>query len=195
MSCSRNPYSTLWSSSKAGSTACASCAAYFVTRSECCPVPKSLASSALARADDRLLVGRLDEESLASLELEEAPQVLRVEEELLLGPLVRHQPERPLRQAAGELLDRLEELERAEGLADERVRARSVSLVVGRARVAGEEHDGHLGYGPQGPQPAAEGDAVDVRQRDVEHDHVWRLARQRAASPRRRCRPRAPRRR
>ena len=141
---------------------------------------------------DRLLVGRLDEEPLASLELEEAAQILGVEEELLLGPLVRHQPERPLRQAAGELLDRLEELERAERLADECVRARRAALVVGRARGAGEQHDRHLGRRGLRPQAPAERDAVDVRQRDVEHDHVRRAAPPRAPSPRRRCPPRRP---
>src|SRR3954469_20291268 len=54
---------------------------------------------------DRLLVGDLDQLPLAALELEEAAEVVGVQEQLLLGPLVGHQPERPLEEAAGELLD------------------------------------------------------------------------------------------
>ena len=51
------------------------------------------------------------------------------------------------------------------------------ALVVGRGGVAGEQHDGHVGRVRLRPQTPAERDAVDVRQRDVEHDHVGRRSR------------------
>src|SRR3954466_8192715 len=89
---------------------------------------------------DRLLVGDLDQLPLAALELEQAAEVVGVEEQLLLGPLVGHQPEGPLEEAAGELLDERQEIERAERLLQERLRA--CLQRGGLARVAArEDHD------------------------------------------------------
>ena len=97
---------------------------------------------------------------------------------MLLGPLVGLPPERALGQPAGQLLDDLEQLERAERLADERVGTCGTALFVARVGGAGEQHDRYLGRGRLSPQTAAERDAVHVGQGDVEHDHVGRALRQ-----------------
>ena len=88
-----------------------------------------------------LLVGGLDQRPLDALDLEQPAQVLRVEEQLLVGPLVDHQAVRAFGQPAREPLDHLEEVERAEWLAHECFGAGDVLL----ARVcSGQEHDGDV---------------------------------------------------
>ena len=79
----------------------------------------------LERAGERrhcLAVGALDDRALAAFDLQQAAEVLRVQDQLLLGRAGRR-AERPLVQAAGDSLDEVQELQRAERLAQERVRA------------------------------------------------------------------------
>src|SRR5690349_13368445 len=125
----------------------------------------------LREGPDRLLVRLLQQVALAALELEQAPQVVRVEEQLLLGPLVGHQREGALEQAAGELLDEAEQVERAEWLAQEGLGARARRLLL--VRVAAREDD-HRDVARLGLalERTAEEEAIDDRHRDVEDDHI-----------------------
>src|SRR5205085_12349273 len=65
---------------------------------------------------DGLAVGRLQQPPLPALELEQVPQVARVEQELLLRPLLPARAERQRVEPGRDALDDREELERAERL-------------------------------------------------------------------------------
>src|ERR671930_986097 len=83
----------------------------------------------LERARERrhgLLVRLLEQDALPALDFEQMAEVARVQLELLLHFPRPRRPEREGMHAAGEALDDGEQLERAEGFADERVRARLV---------------------------------------------------------------------
>src|SRR6478735_6920440 len=73
----------------------------------------------------RLQVGTLQQLALPALDLEQVAQVARVEEQLFLGPCrpLLRRTERDAVEAAGETLGDGEQLERAEGLPDERIRS------------------------------------------------------------------------
>jgi hypothetical protein len=124
---------------------------------------------------DRLLVGVLEEDALAALDLEQVPEVARVEKELLLvfDRALAAVGRRHRRKPAREPLHDVQELERAEGLAHERVGA------VADARVpdgAGEQDDCDTGcvlialYSPADLAPA------HSRKPDVEHDDIRPVA-------------------
>ena len=82
----------------------------------------------------RLAVGPLQELPAAALDLEQAAQVVRVQQQLLVRLRRRAGAERPLVEPAGELLDDAEQLERAERLAQERVGARLPGRLLGLLR-------------------------------------------------------------
>jgi len=73
---------------------------------------------------DGVAVRALQQRALALLELEQATQVVCVEQQLLVARSARNRAQRALVCAAREALDSREQLERAERLVQERVRAR-----------------------------------------------------------------------
>jgi hypothetical protein len=121
---------------------------------------------------DRLLVGLLEEDSLPPLDLEEMPEVARVEEELLLGPLLLRRPERDAVQAARKTLDDRQQLEWAERLADERIGACLSGLGLRPALGPGEEHDRDPARLDGRLELAAVLEPGHAGHRDVENDHV-----------------------
>ena len=90
---------------------------------------------------DGLPVRPLQELLPAALDLEQAAQVVRVQQQLLVPGRGSRGPERPLVEAAGEALDDREQLERAERLAQERIRARAPRRLLGLLAGSGQEDD------------------------------------------------------
>src|SRR5215216_70424 len=139
-----------------------------------------------ARQSDRgLAVGLLQKLALAALELQQAAEVLRVEEELLRRRAGRLRGRHRARIAAdGEALDRVEQRERAERLADE---AFGAGLLPGRRGdgIAGEQDDRNRARVRVGLQLAAEADAVQAGHGNVEDDDVWKPRRDRLVRGRR----------
>src|SRR5207244_6693076 len=89
----------------------------------------------------RLVIRVLEEPSVLPLELEQMPQVPRIEEQLLVRQALLTRAERRSVEASGEALDDGEELQRAEGLEHERVRADlACNSLVGEVRT-GQQHD------------------------------------------------------
>ena len=133
----------------------------------------------LERARQRghcLLVGALDERPLSAFHLEESPEILRVENELLLGMLA-FLPERSFVEAARDPLDRVQELERAERLAEEGIGVARRRLFLARALRSGEKDDADVGRHGIFLQLPAQSQPVHARQADVEDDDVRRPAR------------------
>ena len=120
----------------------------------------------------RLAVRPLQELPAAALDLEQATQVVRVQQQLLVG-LRRHAgAERALVEPAGEVLDDVQQLERAERLAEEHVGTRLSGGLLGYLVGAGEQDDPDPARRGVCLQPPAERDAVFAGQPDVEHDDV-----------------------
>src|SRR5207253_5802258 len=69
------------------------------------------------------VVGALDQMALAPLDLEQMPEIARVEQELFLGLSLLRRAERDSVQATRKALDDREQLQRAERLAEERIGA------------------------------------------------------------------------
>ena len=122
--------------------------------------------------DDGLLVGPLDEQALAALQLEQVPEVAGVEQELFLGLPDLLRPERDAVQAAGQAFHDRKKLERAERLADECVRARLFRRSLRSGLAAAEQHDGNPRGAWLGLEPGAQLEPVDARHGDVEDDRV-----------------------
>src|SRR5688572_11890279 len=90
---------------------------------------------------DRLAVGVLHQDALSTLDLEQVPKVLGVQKHLLVLATAALGPKRHAETAAGEALDHRKQLERAEGLAQEAVRARAVGLELRAGLGAAEQDD------------------------------------------------------
>ena len=121
---------------------------------------------------DRLVVGAFDQMALATLDLEQMPEIACVEEQLLLGLSLPLRAEGDSVQAARKPLDDREQLQRAEGLAEERIGA-GFKGCFGRPAVgAAQDHDRDVFRRAVPLQLPAEGKAVHPGQVDVEHDRV-----------------------
>jgi hypothetical protein len=121
---------------------------------------------------DRLLVGPLEEETLATLDLEQMAQVARVKLELLVEPGFPRSTRARSAEAAGDPLDDREQLERAERLGEEGVGA---GLLAERLHVlaeTGEEDDADVPRVRIELDAPAELEPVDSGQADVEDDDV-----------------------
>ena len=86
-------------------------------------MPVSFVLERARERGDGLAVGALEQPALAALELEQVPEVARVEDELLLVRAPVRRAERHADARAREPLDDAEQLERPERLQEERVGA------------------------------------------------------------------------
>jgi hypothetical protein len=119
----------------------------------------------------RLAIGPLDERPLPALDLEQAPQILRVQDQLLLRRAGRR-PERPLVETARQPLHGVQQIERAERLAQERVSTAGLCGTLRPALRPGEEDDADVRRGRVRLQLAAEGQPVRAGHAHVEDDDV-----------------------
>src|SRR5262249_61149909 len=87
------------------------------------PRPRVLRLERGGERGDGLVIGTLDQVTLAALDLEQMPEVARVEQELLLRLALLRRSERNPVQAAREPFHDRQQLERAERLAQERIGA------------------------------------------------------------------------
>jgi hypothetical protein len=120
----------------------------------------------------RLSVALREQQALAALDLEEVPEIARVELELLGHALGARSAERDGVQPACQPLHDRQELERAERLADERVRSRCSGGLGGAAVRAGQEDDRDAARGRIGLQVVAEVEAASARHAHVENDDI-----------------------
>ena len=127
---------------------------------------------------ERLAVGPLDVAAVTALDLEQAPHVTGVEQELVVGQRLGGFGEQRRRRGARRALDRGEQIERAERLPHDGGSA-GVSAGLLLEIAAGEQHDPDLARLVGRVELARERDAVDAGQPDVEHDHVGPRARDR----------------
>ena len=127
---------------------------------------------------ERLAVGPLDVAAVTALDLEQAPHVTGVEQELVGGQRLGGLGEQRRRRRAGRALDRGEQVERAERLPHD---GSSAGIAAGLLLevAAGEQDDPDLARLVGRIELARERDAVDAGQADVEHDHVGPRARDR----------------
>src|SRR5436853_3447557 len=124
------------------------------------------------KCGNRLVVRALQQVALTSLDLEQMPQVARVQEQLLLRLAFLRGAERDPVEAAGEALDDGEQLERAERLPEERVSAGGNGFVRGAAVRTAEDDDRDALRVPRALQMPAKRKAVDAGEVDVEDDRV-----------------------
>ena len=121
---------------------------------------------------DGLPVGLLEQEPLATLELEELPEVARVEKKLLVDRPVVDRTRRRRFDSAREPLDDRQECERAEGFPHERVGARLLARPLRAPVLPREEHDRDLARLRVLLHRSAESQAVHARHANVEDDDV-----------------------
>jgi hypothetical protein len=132
----------------------------------------------LERAGERgdgLPIGLLDEYPLAALDLQEVPEILGVEQHLLVLAAAALRPEGDAEAAAGEALDDGQQLERAERLAQERVGPGQVGLDLSAGFRAGQEHDCNIARGRIVLESAAELEPAHTGHAHVQDEHI-RLA-------------------
>ncbi len=133
----------------------------------------------LERAGERgdgLAVAALEQLLPAALDLEQPPEVVRVQQQLLVRRVALARVERALVEAAGEALDHGQELERAERLAQERIRAGRPRRLLRLDPGARQEDDADPAGRGIALQSPGEAQAADVGKADVEHDDVrWTI--------------------
>ena len=122
----------------------------------------------------RLAVRPLQELPATALDLEQTAQIVRVQQQLLVRFRRHAGAERAVVEPAGEVLDDVQQLERAERLAEEHIRTRLPGRLLGHPVGAGEQDDPDPARRGIFLQPPAERDAVFAGQPDVEHDDVGR---------------------
>jgi hypothetical protein len=118
------------------------------------------------------VVRLLEQAPLPTLELQQIAQVPRVEQELLAGPALPAGAERHGVDPDGEPLHDREQLQRAERLQEQRVRADLLRRRLVRLVGARQEHDRDVLRRTRSLQPRAERRAVETRHAHVEHDCV-----------------------
>ena len=121
---------------------------------------------------DGLVVGALEQVALAALDLEQMPEIARVEKQLLLGLALLRRAEGDSVQATGEPLDDRQQFEWAERLAQEGLCA-GIDGGIGGATVRAAQDDDRdrLRRGVALELPA-KGEPVHTGQVDVEDDRV-----------------------
>ncbi len=119
-----------------------------------------------------LAVRALEQAPLPALELQKVTQVAGVEEQLLIREAPSGRAVRGAVQSARQALDHCEQLERAERLQHERIRADLAGDRLVRLVGAGQEDDRDVARRGRPLQDGAERHAVLSRHAHVEHDRV-----------------------